>query len=164
MAEDVDVILCDIITEELDLDPTRVVVYAENWKAPEDEALYVVVSTRPKKPLSVTKRFDTTTNEEVKRVVTFGKFDIDITSKNREAIDRQEEILTALCSDYSLKKQYENNIKIFFQVGDILDLSFIEGASALKRFRIPVVVSNIKEKRKVIEYYNKTKIQEEVNE
>ena len=76
------------------------------------------------------------------------------TSKNREAIERKEEVLMALTSFYSREQQELNSVKIF-RTGNILDLSFIEAASAMHRFRIPVIMSNIKEKRKASPYYDK---------
>jgi hypothetical protein len=122
------------------------------------------VSTRSGKPLSNIRKFDSLTNEEVQTVTTFDFFDIDITSKDRTAIDRKEEVLMALNSSYSEDLQSLNNIKIF-KLGAIQDLSFIEAASALKRFRISGIVSNIKTKRTAVNYYDKFRnTQEEINE
>jgi len=162
MQSDVDVMLCDIISTQMDIEPERVVVYAENYDPPKDDGLYIVVSTRRGKPISNVRRFDYENNREIQSLVTYDTFDIDITSKNRDAIDRKEEVLMALNSFYSEDKQAENSVKIF-KMGEILDLSFIEAASALKRFRIPVMVSNIKTKTKVTDnYYDKYKTNEEV--
>jgi hypothetical protein len=149
-----DVLLCDIITHELDIDEDRVVVYDENYDPPKDDLLYIIVSTRKGKPLSVNTKFDYETNEEVSSVTCFDSYDIDITSKNRDAIERKEEVLMALTSFYSIEQQEKNGVKVF-RNGDILDLSFIEAASALKRFRISGIISNSKEKRKPASYFDK---------
>jgi hypothetical protein len=162
MANDIDVILCDIISVCMKLDQSRVVVYSRNWKAPNDSEIYIVVSTRKGKVLSTSKRFDSVTDEEVQRSVTYDNFDIDITSRNRDALNRKEEVLDALTSSYSNEVQIRNSIKIF-RLSDILDLTFIEGASGLLRFRLSGVVSNVKEKRMPQDYYNKIKQQEVVN-
>lgn len=154
MGNDSDVVLCDIITHELGIDADRVVVYSEDFDPPKDDELYIVVSTRRGKPLSIQNYFDPTTNEEVGGSVTFDNLDIDITSKNREAIDRKEEVLIALTSFYSIEQQEKNGIKIF-RPAEIIDLSFIEAASAMKRFRISCIISNIKEIRKPADYFDK---------
>lgn len=164
MQKDVDILICDIITNGLDIEEDRVVVYSENWDPPKDAGIYIVVSTRRGKPISNVRKYDDDTNEEVQTVVTYDFIDIDITSKDRTALDRKEEVLMALNSTYSEQVQNENNIKIF-KLGEIMDLSFIEAASALKRYRIPCIVSNIKEKRTVINYFDKFRsTQEEINE
>jgi hypothetical protein len=164
MQKDIDILICDIITVGLGLEPEKVVVYSENWDPPKDQGIYIVVSTRRGKPISNVRKYDSTTNEEVQTVVTYDFVDIDITSKDRTALDRKEEVLMALNSTYSDQVQNENNIKIF-RLGEIMDLSFIEAASALKRFRIPCIVSNVKEKRTVINYFDKFRnTQEEINE
>jgi hypothetical protein len=158
-----DVLLCNILTHELEIDADRVVVYDENFDPPKDDLLYIVVSTRKGKPLSVINDFDSDTNEEVSTVVSYDSLDIDFTSKNRDAIERKEEVLMALTSMYSIEQQILNSVKIF-RNGDILDLSFIETASALKRFRIPVIIANVKEKRKAAAYFDKFRTQGAIQE
>jgi hypothetical protein len=149
-----DVLLCNILTHELEIDADRVVVYDENFDPPKDDLLYIVVSTRKGKPLSVINDFDSDTNEEVSTVVSYD---------NRDAIERKEEVLMALTSMYSIEQQILNSVKIF-RNGDILDLSFIETASALKRFRIPVIIANVKEKRKAAAYFDKFRTQGAIQE
>jgi hypothetical protein len=145
-------ILCDIITNELGIDASRVVIYDQNWTPPSDSDLYVIVSKRQGQVLGSSNKFDSATNEEVKTVVKFDNFDIDLTSKNEDALDYVEDVIMSLKSQYSLGLQELNNIKIF-RAGKILDLSFIEGASALKRSRIPVRISYVKEKRTSVDIY-----------
>lgn len=151
---EVDLILCDIITNELGIDPARVVVYNQNWEPPSDSDMYVVVVTGQFTALGVVNRFDSDTDEEVKSVTGYTEIAVEITSKSREALERKEEIYMALVSGYSIRQQEDNQIKIF-RSGDTLDLSFIEGASALHRFRIPVRISHVKTKRTAIEPLDK---------
>lgn len=151
---EVDLILCDIITQELGIDPARVVVYNQNWEPPADSGLYIIVSTGQFTTVGNTNRFDPDTNEEVKSVSGYTELAIEITSKDRSALERKEEIIMALTSTYSVRQQEDSNIKIF-RSGDILDLSFIEGASALHRFRVPVRITSVKEKRTAIEPIDK---------
>lgn len=141
----VDLILCDIIVNEMALDASRVVVYDQNFDAPDDDNIFVVIATKRSRIVGNTNRFDPGTNAEIKSVVLFDYLDVEITSKNRDALDRKEEILMAIDSDYSIRQQEDNNIEIF-RTKEIIDISFIDGTSALHRFRIPVIIANMKQK------------------
>lgn len=158
MAE-VDELLADIIQTDTGIDPSRVVFYNQNFTAPKDENIYIIIATEQYTRIGLNNRFDPDTNEEVKTISGYTNVNIEITSKNRDALERKEEILQAIISTYSQQIQEENNIKIM-QSGNILDLSFVEGASALHRFRVPLVVSSIKTKRTAITPIDKFRIPE----
>jgi hypothetical protein len=149
-----DLIIADIITQELQINKERVVVYSQNFCPPKDDNLYVIISTRIGKPLSSSNKFDKDTNEEVKSVSSFNDYDIEITSRNREAIERKEEIIMAITSTYSIQKQDENSFRLF-RAGNIIDLTFIEASSSLNRFRIPVRCTDLKTKRTTVDYFDK---------
>jgi hypothetical protein len=51
----------------------------------------------------------------------------------------------ALRSQMAIRAAEDNNCSIFI-AGPTLDLSSIEGSSALRRYRIPVIMSNIERK------------------
>ena len=146
---EVDLVLADIIATDLSLDPTRVVVYNQNWDAPTDEAIFIIVATRRTSIISSSNHYDYDTDEEVKSVSSFIYIDIEITSMDRTALERKEEILMSLTSTYSLRQQEDNEISIF-RTKDIIDLSEIDGSSALHRFRIPVIISQLKIKRTAV--------------
>lgn len=153
---EVDLILCDVITNELAISATRVVVYNQNWKAPTDDALFIVVKTVREKIIGSNNNFDPDTNEEVKTVSSFIFLDIEITSKDRSALERKEEVLMSLTSTYSRRQQEDNNTSMY-RDPTIIDLSEIDGSSALHRFRIPVIMTQIKIKRTVISPIDKFK-------
>lgn len=160
---EVDLILAGIIVNELGINPARVVVYNQNWEPPADDDLYIILSTGQFTPLGVTNRYDPDTDEEVKSVTGYTEIAVELTSKSREALEKKEYVLMALVSGYSVRQQEDNQIKIF-RSGDILDLSFIEGSSALHRFRIPVRISSVKTVRTAIEPIDKFREPEVTNE
>lgn len=145
MAE-VDKLVADIIAHDMELDSSRVVLYNQNYTAPIDSNIYIIIATSQFTRTGLNNRFDPETNEEVKTITGSTSVNIEVTSKSREALERKEEVLLAIISTYSQQVQEKNNIRIFAS-GDILDLSEIEGASAVHRFRIPLVVQSIKTKR-----------------
>jgi len=81
--------------------------------------------------------FDADTNKEIKEVLCSGAFNIEIVSRGRDAMTRKEEIVSSLKSSYALDTMEKEQCRIT-RTGQILDLSAVEGASALKRYRIPV--------------------------
>ena len=159
----IDVILSDIIAEELDLDASRVIVYDQNFKAPKDQDIYVIVAFSRSKIIGSKQTFDPESNSEIKTVTKADTYNVEISSKNEDAKYRNHEIVMALTSNYAQQQMEENNIALF-RTGDILDLSLIEGSSALHRYRIPVIIHNIERKEKVIDYYDNFQVpQEEIN-
>ena len=160
---EVDELIADIITQEMELDAERVVLYAENYDPPTDEEIYVIIITRSGKMLSNVNEYDSDTSEEVQSVTTFTDIDIEITSKNRDAYERKEEVVMAINSTYAQQKQEEYSMR-FFRGQSIMDLSFIEAGSALHRYRIPISVSSVKNKRKSIDYYDQFPEEELINE
>jgi len=151
---EIDIVVADIITNELQIDPSRVVVYGQNYKAPDDQDLYVVIRTTNDTILSSTNRFEKSTEKEIKKVNSFVDLIIEITSKNRDAYDRKHEIVMALTSTYSVKKQEELQFKLF-RTKNIIDLTFIEGSSSLYRYNIPVRASVLHIKETTVDYFDK---------
>lgn len=148
-----DIILCDIITNELSLDPTRVVVYNQNWKSPEDSEIYIVVSEGSTRIIGNTNRFDHVNDKEIKCVSISTTYNIEITSRNTDAKYRAPEVVSALGSVYCQQQQETNEIRIF-RTNQITDLSFIEGRSALHRYQIPVIINSVQRYEKAITTYN----------
>ena len=144
-----DLILADIIQTGLSLTPGRVVVYDENFVAPSDPEIYVIIRKNPARVIGVSNVFDPDTNEEVKSIALNETYDVEISSQNRTAQERYFEVILALASDYSIQQQEANNIRIF-RTRDIQDLSLIEGASALRRYLIPVIIDRVETIRTAI--------------
>lgn len=144
-----DLILANIIQVGLGLAPDRVVVYDENFDAPNDPEIYVIIRKNPARVIGVSNVFDPDTNEEVKSIALNETYDVEISSQNRTAQERYFEVILALASDYSIQQQEANNIRIF-RTRDIQDLSLIEGASALRRYLIPVIIDRVETIRTAI--------------
>jgi hypothetical protein len=160
---EVDKLICNVIQQEMSLSNGRIMTKNQNWKAPSDSGLYITVGIRSPKIVASTNKFDYENDVEIKRVVTHATVDINITSKNREAVERKEEVVMALTSTYSIQQQELYQMKIF-RMTDILDLSLVEASSGLNRFRISCVVSSIREKQTSIDYYDKFRRQEVIEQ
>jgi hypothetical protein len=160
---EVDKLVCNVIQHEMGTPNGRMVVGNQNWTPPSDSSYYITVRIRSPKIVASTNKFDHENDVEIKRVVTHTTVDINITSKNREAVERKEEVVMALTSTYSIQQQELYQMKIF-RMTDILDLSLVEASSGLNRFRISCVVSSIREKQTSIDYYDKFRRQEVIEQ
>jgi len=148
-----DIVLADIIQSRLGLDDDRVVIYDQDFKAPKDKLIYIVISTGTDKIISNINKFDESANEQVQTITMNTTFNVEITSKNEDAKTRRFEVLMAINSNEAIRESEDNNIRIF-RTKTIQDLSFIEGGSSLHRFRIPVIISHMIIKRSSTNYYD----------
>ncbi len=154
-------VLCDIIQHELELPEERTVTYNQNFKAPNDEGMYVVVGLQSVNVIASNSRMNPDTGQNVQSVVTATNYWIDFTSKGSEAMERQAEVVAAVSSIYSEQRQEANHIQIS-RTSQILDLSFIEGPSALYRYRFNVIIKSVNTITKDIETFDKFPASEEV--
>lgn len=158
-----DLILCDIIATEMSLDASRVVPYDQNFIPPKDQDIYVIVAFSSGRIIGNNNRFNPETNEEEQYVSVSETYNVEMTSKNRDALTRRYEPNMAIGSTYSQQKQEENQVRIF-RTRTNIDLSFIEGRSSLHRYRIPVIINSTKTKDKVIDYFDNFQAVEEATE
>lgn len=159
-----DIVLATIIQNEMSIPDGRIVLYDQNFKAPKDDEIYIIISTGLDNIISNTNKFDHVLNEQVQKIQRNTTFNIEITSKNEDAKIRRHEVLMAINSNYAQRMMEENNIRIF-RTPNIQDLSFIEGSSALHRYRISVIINSMEIKRSSTDYYeNFQKVEVEINE
>ncbi len=141
--KEVESVLVDILRHELSLPLGRVVLSNQNYKAPNDSGLYIVVGMSFLQIIGSNRGYvqgstdDETKAEQPMSVV--GTFYIEFTSRNTEAIERQGEVIASINSFYSTQQEEKCHIRIN-RTPQVLDLSFIEGPSALHRFRFEVKV------------------------
>lgn len=158
-----DLILADIIATEMSLDSDRVVVYDQNFIPPKDQNIYIIISLQSSKIIGNNNRFNPTTEEEEQYISVSETYNVEITSKNRDALTNRFGVNLAIKSTYSQQKQEENQIRIF-RSNINLDLSFIEGTSSLHRYRIPVIINSTKLLNKSIDIYDNFQAVEEATE
>jgi hypothetical protein len=157
---DPDIIIADIIQTELALPPGRIVVGLENFSAPKDSDLYIIVMTAEARVIAGSVYFDPDTDKEIKEVLCSSVFNIEIVSRGRGAMTRKEEVVSSLKSSYALDVMEKEQCRIT-RTGQILDLSAVEGASALKRYRIPVNMMYKKTYEKGVNIFEAFPVEEE---
>ena len=137
-------LLGDIIAAYMALDTSRVVLKDENWDAPKDDALYVLIEYEDDTALGVGSDVNTSTGLETSHYNAFANFTIEVISRNRDATDRYPEVLMALQSVAGQQEAELHNVAFFR--GKPLNLSAIEGSASLRRWHIPVIVSYMQTK------------------
>lgn len=140
-----DLLLADIITIFMGLDATRVIVSSENYNPPKDQGIYITIQTDPTDIMGVSQIFNPATNSEESSLSAFQRLTVNITSRDRSALQRKEEVVMALTSNYAQQQMEKQQCRIFRE-GPILDLSFIEASKALHRYQIPVKITYVKTK------------------
>lgn len=136
--------LAAIIRTYMELDVSRVVLSDETFDAPKDKGIYVTIALGDPKIISVKSRLVSDVVE--RNSITYHMpYNIEIISRGDDAKERHQEIPMALNSISAQMTMESNNCRIF-RTGAILNLTAIEGAGALKRYRVPVIVSNVETK------------------
>lgn len=137
-------LLGDVIQAFMGLAADRVILKDENFDAPKDDALYVLIEYEGDSPIGVGSHVNTATGIETSHYAQFTNWTIEVVSRNRDASDRYPEVLMALRSIAG--QQAAEIAQVSFFYGNPLNLSAIEGSASLRRWHIPVIVSNVQKK------------------
>jgi len=139
-------LISSIIQAYMGLADDRVVLKDEGFDGPKDSDIYVLVEyDGASKTIGIKSQVDPSTGIETMSRSSFEPFAVEVISRNREAADRWQEAQMALFSVSGQQAAESANCSIF-RGGDPMDLSEIEGTGALRRYRIPIIVSNVQSK------------------
>jgi len=132
-----DEIVATIIRDYMQIAPSRIVLRAQNFQAPKDEGLYVIVGLGNQQTIGSSQRSDEET--ETGGVTIAQEVTVDIVSKSRAAVERRNEAIIALRSTLAQQLMEREGARVFRQ-GGITDLTSIEASAALHRFRVSFMV------------------------
>jgi len=147
-------LLGSVVSTYMGIDPSRVVIKDETFDAPRDQGIYVLIEYQTTRVVGITSTVDTSTAIETMGQSTMEEFAIEVISRNRDAQDRFQEVIFALQS-VAGQQSAEAAQCAFFRSTPPMDLSAVEGAAALHRYRIPVIVSNVQTKSAAIPMVDK---------
>lgn len=150
-------LMAQILWQELGLAEDRVWIYNQKINEPEDQALYIVLQFISLKPFSNVNRFEEDGGGGLNQVQSSnwrGSISIDIKSRGLEALNRKEEVVMALNSQYAKQQQELNNFKIGIVPENMVNLGEIDGAAIPYRFNISVNILYSVTKTKAAEYYD----------
>lgn len=149
-------LLGDIIEEYMGLASDRVILANELLDAPKDSGIYVLVIHDPigNETIGINQSIDHSAGTETMARVSHERFAIEIISRGSAAQDRYQEIQMALKSVMATQLAESNKVA-FFRGGDPMNLTAIEGSGPLRRYRVPVIVSNIETKSASVDMIDK---------
>jgi hypothetical protein len=149
-------LLIDIIRTEMELENDQVVLYNQKFNIPNDSRMYVSVAIVRDKIFS---------NKKTHKQIGAGYFQIqdlshdatimiDCYSRKEEPINRKDEILMALKSDYAQNQMNLNSFRAFELGSDFIDVSRVDGTAIPYRFQTSIKMQYITQKIKQVAYYD----------
>lgn len=149
-------LLCDIIKTEMGLDDEQVYLWNSKWFIPKDSRLYIPVGILNCKPFANTNFQDGAGSDLVSQQSTnfAAQITIDILSRNLDAVNRKEEVLMALKSNYAEFQQTLNGFFIAPIPLTFVNLTKEDGAAILYRFNITVNMQYAIRKSTDVPYYD----------
>ena len=135
-----------ILVAFMGIDPARIILKNEKYDAPKDGGMYILIEYEgPAGIVGINSHKEYTADTETMSISSHETYAVEVCGFDQTATDRKNEVPMALRSQKAIRAAEDNNCSIFI-AGPTLDLSSIEGSSALRRYRIPVIMSNIERK------------------
>lgn len=137
-------LIVNILAQEMALDKDQIWIRMQNRKIPTDKGLWVVVGMTEASPIgNVTSMAEETVDEVVQvhqicEVQMREVIQIDLLSRDNEALLRRWEALAAMQSFYAQQQMELNNFKIFPISQSFVNTSDAEGGSNINRYSISV--------------------------
>lgn len=124
----------------------RIILKNEKYDAPKDGTPYILIDYDGQPGMvGITSKKNYSTSEETMTISAHERFSVELCGFDQTATDMKSLIPLALRSSGAIRAAEDANCSIYVS-GPTLDLSSIEGSSALRRYRIPVIISNIERK------------------
>lgn len=159
-------IIADIIEKELELEPEdrlsenptdrRVFIYNQGFILPTYKYMFIVLSEVSNIIIANNNYPMTKENgslDERQELIVKKEIGVDVMSRNAEARQRKEEVVMALVSRYSQGQQEANGFRLFPFSVSFLDISQVEGAAQINRYRASLICHVKYEKQKAVDYF-----------
>lgn len=149
-------LVCDVIQKSMGLEQGQVYLYNQKIDIPNDSRLYISVGEISCKPFGNSIKTDGSGGgvNTIQSTNFQALLDIDILSRSIEALNRKEEVLLALNSQYSESQQELNGFFIAKLSSAFLNLSELDGAAIPYRFKISVNIQYQITKSTPVDYYD----------
>ncbi len=144
-------LVCEIIRREMGLNNNQCYLWDQKFDIPTDYRIYIPVSVLRCKPFGNTNKWDDASLQSLNMHATLS---VDILSRSIEALNRKEEVLLALNSDYSRQQQAANSFYVAQLSTEFVNLSQVDGAAIPYRFNISVGLQYFFTKVSNVPYYD----------
>lgn len=148
-------LVCDIIQKEMGLADGQVYFYNQKINIPIDSRIYIAVGFLMLKPFGNDNRHVSGVGlDSVQSINMQATLSVDILSRSTEALDRKEEVLLALNSDYAESQMELNSFYIARITSGFANLSQEDGAAIPYRFNLSVGLQYLVTKAKAVPYFD----------
>ena len=148
-------LLAGILSAYTGIPATRIILKNEKFDAPKDGSPYLLIEYDGMAGMvGIVSKKNYSTSMETMSMSAHERFAVELCGFGQETTDMKNYIPLALKSSQAIRAAEDANCSIFI-AGPTLDLSSIEGSSALRRYRIPVIISNIDTKTLAEDMINK---------
>lgn len=144
--------VCDIIQTELGLEEGFVFLYNQKINKPTVDGLFVSVGVLTPRVFGSKSEFDNGIESQVLYMSSI--LSVDIMSRDTSALDRKEEVVMALGSNYAQGIQEKYSFKIGRLPTQFVNLSEIDGAAIPFRFNLSPQIQYSVRKSKAVDYYD----------
>lgn len=149
-------LFCDVIKKEMGLASDQVHLWDQKFQIPNDSRLYITVGVLTCKPFANSNQSMSvgSTLVELQSTNFLATLSIDVQSRSLTALDRKEEVILALNSNYAKQQMELNGFYIAPISTAFVDISQVDGAAIPYRFNISTNIQYKVVKSKPIEYYD----------
>jgi hypothetical protein len=135
-------LFCDVLQTSLNLPDGRVWIWDQKINEPTDEDMFIVVRVMNPRVFGNNLKTcpDDTGLNQVQETYWNVQLQVEVKSRNTQAIYRLNDVVQALRSTYSMNQQAQNSFKIFPVIRNISDLSSEDGAAIPYRFALTVTM------------------------
>ncbi len=133
-------VIINILQQEMGIASDRIWIRDQNRNIPTDNGIFIIVGMIEAHPICnvTTMASEASVEHQITEVQMQEFIQIDIMSRNNEALRRNWQVVAAMQSFYSQQQQELNNFKIFRIPQSFLNTSGAEGGSNINRFSITV--------------------------
>lgn len=149
-------LLGDVIADFMGISNGQIMIYNQKYNIPQDEKLYIAINVVSNKPYGNIKKYETISGQfcSVQYINNSTVIDLDVMSRTIEALERKEEVLIALKSDYSINQQAFNSFNISTLPQSFVNLTSEEGPAMMYRFKISIALQYSVRRVKQVDYYD----------
>lgn len=149
-------LVCEIIAQQLGLANGQVMIYNQKWNVPQDSKLYVTLEVLNPKPFGNSNKSEIVNGVlcEVQSVNFSTMLQIDLWSRSTLALERKEEVIMALRSQYADRLMSAYSFWIAPITSTFVNLSSSDGAAIPYRFNLAVNVQYAVQKVKAVDYFD----------
>lgn len=149
-------LVADILENFMGLQNGQVMIYNQKYDIPKDTKIYIAINFVSNKPYGNVKKSEEIAGDlySIQEINNGAVIDLDIMCRTMEALERKEEMLLALKSDYSINQQAFNSFYVSNISQSFLNLTTEEGPALLYRFKTTVALQYTVRRTKKVDYYD----------